>query len=50
MSKLKKVHDSVAGIDIGACKFYVGIENDEVQNFETFTSGCHEVVIYYMIC
>src|SRR5580700_7095159 len=46
MSKLKKVHDSVAGIDIGACKFYVGIENDEVQNFETFTSGCHEVVIY----
>jgi len=32
--------------DVGACKFFVGTEDDKVENFQTFTSGCYEVVEY----
>ena len=46
MSKLQKVHGAAAGIDVGSCKFFVGTEESEVQNFDTFTSGCHELVEY----
>ncbi len=46
MSKLQKVHGASAGIDVGSCKFFVGTEESEVQNFDTFTSGCHELVEY----
>jgi transposase len=46
MSKLQKVHGAAAGIDIGSCKFFVGTAESEVQNFDTFTSGCHQVVEY----
>ena len=42
-SKLKQIHQKTAGIDVGASKFFVGIDgtadNDEVVNFETFTCG-----------
>lgn len=44
MSKLQKVHEHVAGIDVGACRFFVGTDESEVQNFNTFTSGSLEVV------
>ena len=46
MSKLQKVHANAAGIDVGSCKFFVGTDDLEVQNFDTYTSGCHEVVEY----
>lgn len=46
MGKLQKVHGAAAGIDVGSCKFFVGTEESEVQNFDTFTSGCHELVEY----
>ena len=40
------MHQDVAGIDVGATKFFVGTDADEVKNFDTFTSGCHEVTEY----
>jgi transposase len=46
MSKLQKMHQDVAGIDVGATKFFVGTDADEVKNFDTFTCGCHEVCEY----
>jgi transposase len=46
MSKLQKMHQDVAGIDVGATRFFVGTDADEVKNFDTFTSGCHEVTEY----
>lgn len=46
MSKLQKIHGAAAGIDVGSCKFFVGTEESEVQNFDTFTSGCHELTEY----
>ena len=46
MSKLQKMHQDVAGIDVGATKFFVGTNEDEVKNFDTFTSGCYEVTEY----
>jgi hypothetical protein len=46
MSKLQKVHHDAAGIDVGACKFFVGTDEGEVQNFDTFTCGCHQVTEY----
>jgi len=44
MSNLQKMHEDVAGIDVGACKFFVGTDDGQVQNFDTFTCGCHQVV------
>ncbi len=44
--KLQKIHAQGAGIDVGSRQFFVGIENQEVRSFDTFTSGCHQVVEY----
>lgn len=46
MSKLQKVHSAAAGIDVGSCKFFVGTDDGEVRNFDTYTSGCHQLVEY----
>lgn len=46
MGNLQKVHSTAAGIDVGACKFFVGTEDGKVENFKTFTSGCHQAVEY----
>jgi transposase len=43
MSKLQQIHEHVAGVDVGACKFFVGTDEGQVQNFDTFTSGCHQL-------
>jgi len=45
-SKLQKIHAQGAGIDVGSRQFFVGIENEEVKSFDTFTSGCHQLVEY----
>lgn len=29
---------------MGSRKFFIGIENEEVRSFDTFTSGCHQAV------
>jgi transposase len=46
MGKLQQIHHDVAGVDVGACKFFVGTEKSEVENFDTFTSGCHQLTEY----
>jgi transposase len=46
MSNLQKIHQDVAGVDVGACKFFVGTDEGEVQNFDTFTSGCYQLTEY----
>ena len=45
-SKLQKIHAQGAGIDVGSRQFFIGIENQEVKSFDTFTNGCHQVVEY----
>lgn len=45
-SKLQKIHAQGAGIDVGSRQFFVGIENQDVESFDTFTNGCHQVVEY----
>jgi transposase len=48
--KLNQIHQKAAGIDVGAAKFFVGIDGvdgkDEVMNFDTFTCGCKALVGY----
>jgi transposase len=46
MSNLQKMYQDVAGVDVGACKFFVGTDAGEVQNFDTFTCGCHQLTEY----
>ncbi len=46
MSKLQQIHHDVAGVDVGACKFFVGTDEGAVQSFDTFTKGCYELVEY----
>lgn len=38
---MKKIRKNAAGIDIGARQIFIGLENEEVQSFETFTSGIY---------
>lgn len=45
-AKLQKVHSQAAGIDVGSLKFFVGVEDGEVKDFDTFTTGCYQVVEY----
>ena len=44
--KLQKIHSQAAGIDVGSLKFFVGVENEEVKDFDTYTNGCNQVVEY----
>jgi len=34
---MKKIRKHVAGIDIGAKKLFVSVENEPVRSFDTFT-------------
>jgi len=47
--KLQKVYSHAAGIDVGSLKFFVGVENEEVKDFDTYTNGCHQVVEYLQL-
>ena len=46
---MKKIHNSAAGIDIGARKIFIGLENKEVVAFETFTSDFRQASAYLSI-
>lgn len=43
---MKKIRENAAGIDIGAKKIFVAIENQEVKSFETFTVGFRNAIEY----
>lgn len=46
MTKLRKIIENAAGIDIGSQKVFVAIEEAPVKSFETFTSSYKELVKY----
>jgi len=46
MTKLRKIIENAAGIDIGSQKVFVAIEESPVKSFETFTSSYNELVKY----
>lgn len=43
---MRKIRENCAGIDIGAKKIFISIENMEVKSFETFTDSLKEAVGY----
>jgi len=45
---MKKIRKNCAGIDIGAKKIFVAIENKEVQSFETFTESFQLALDYLL--
>lgn len=45
---MKKVRDYAAGIDIGARKLFVGIENQEVKIYDTFTQDMEQLALYLL--
>ena len=46
MTKIRKIIEHAAGIDIGSQKVFVAIEDKPVKSFETFTSSYYELVKY----
>lgn len=46
MSKIRKIIEHAAGIDIGSQKVFVAIEDKPVKSFETFTSSYEALVKY----
>ena len=43
---MKKMRLNASGIDIGAKKLFVSIENQPVRSFETFTEDLRELATY----
>lgn len=43
---MKKIRKNVAGIDIGAKEFFVGLEEQEVKRFFTFTEEIEKIIKY----
>ena len=43
------VHQHAAGIDIGAAKIFVSPDGQEVESFDTFTSGYHRCIEYLQL-
>ena len=46
MSKLRKIKENAAGIDLGSKEFYVSIDGETVKFFETYTSSIIKLVSY----
>lgn len=43
---MKKIRENVAGIDIGAKEFFVGLEGEKVRSFFTFTQEIEKLIAY----
>ena len=43
---MKKIRKNTAGIDIGASKYFVAVENESVQIFDTFTEDVAALISY----
>ena len=43
---MKKIRENAGGIDIGAKKIFIGLEDKEVRSFDTFTSDLEQAVSY----
>lgn len=50
MSSFSKIYPNSAGIDIGSEKVFVGIENQPVKNFRTFTASYRALGTYLREC
>ena len=46
MSKIRKIIEHAAGIDIGSQKVFVALEDKAVKSFETFTSSYQALIKY----
>lgn len=46
MSKLEKIKQNAAGIDIGSKEFYVSVDGKTVRSFKTFTGSIVELIQY----
>ena len=49
MGKLEKINPNAAGIDIGSERIFIGIEDQEVRSFRTFTSFLEQSVEYLQL-
>jgi len=45
---MKKIRRNCSGIDIGAKKIFIAVEDQEVKTFDTFTSSFHEAKNYLL--
>lgn len=43
---MKKIRNNTAGIDIGASKYFVAVEDEPVQVFDTFTEDVEALIAY----
>lgn len=46
MSKLQIINQKAAGIDIGSEKFFVSVDGQQVESFDTFTSSISLLIAY----
>jgi len=46
MSNLQQIRPHCAGVDIGSAKIFIGIQNQPVKNFDTYTGSLQDAVKY----
>jgi len=46
MSKLTKIKKNAAGIDLGSNEFFVSVDGETIESFETFTTSTIELINY----
>ena len=46
MAKLKEIKQNAAGIDLGSKEFFVSVDGETVESFETFTRSIIELIKY----
>lgn len=46
MSKLQRIRPNCAGVDVGSSKIFIGIENQPVRSFDTYTNSLKQAINY----
>jgi len=46
MSKLQQIHPNCAGADVGSTKIFIGLEDEPVRSFATYTNSLKQAVDY----
>lgn len=48
MSKLQQIHPNCAGVDVGSARIFIGLEDEPVRSFATYTNSLKQAVDYLL--
>ncbi len=48
MNKLQQIHPNCGGADVGSTKIFIGLEDEPVRSFATYTNSLNQAVDYLL--